>query len=113
MILNDLIKWLEHQNPDSVIRHGFGEPYSYRGYYEDVAFEPESNTTIGEMLRCAKYALGRTFTGWKGGEFTMEGFTECWISEQGTTCGATAIGQTLLNYWREMEEDCAETNKQV
>lgn len=30
-MLGDLIKWLEEQDPNLTVPHGFGEPDSYRG----------------------------------------------------------------------------------
>jgi len=70
-MLEDLIKWLEQQNPELTVPHGFGEPDSYRGYYDEIAFAPKENVTFGEMLEHAKSALGATFTGYKGGEHTI------------------------------------------
>lgn len=97
-MLKDLIDWLEEQNPNLTVTHGFGEPDSYRGYYQDVAFEPKENVTFGEMLGYARSALGKTFTGYKGGEFTMHDFTDCWIAQYGTSEG-DKIGPTLKAIW--------------
>jgi hypothetical protein len=52
--LSDVIDFLEKYDPATPVRFGFGCPNSYRGYYEDVAFEPADNTTVGEMLAHAK-----------------------------------------------------------
>lgn len=38
-MLGRLIEFLKSLPPDAVIRHGFGEPFSYRGNYYDVAFD--------------------------------------------------------------------------
>ena len=97
-MLGELIKWLEQQDPGLSVSHGFGAPYSYRGYYYDCGFEPVENTTFGEMLGHATDALGKTFEGWKGGDYTMESYTECWIAEEGTT-NADKIGPTLMRMW--------------
>ena len=75
MTLDELIERLEKEDPALVVENGFGNPHSYRGYYERVAFEPVARTTIGDMLREAKSALGATYCGWKGGEYVMHGFT--------------------------------------
>ena len=50
------------------------------------------------MLEYAKSALGATFTGYKGGEFLMEEFTDCWICEYGTSHG-DGIGPVMLALW--------------
>ena len=107
MILIDLIDWLEKQDPNAVVPHGFGKPNSFRGYYEALAFEPQENVRLGEMLEHAKSALGQTFSGYKGGKYTMEKYTECWICEYGTACGADQIGNTMLKLW----EACAKSKQ--
>lgn len=83
--LGDLIRYLESLPPDQPVEHGFSHPHSYRGYYEDLAFSPVEQTTVGAMLQAAKSALGRTFHGYKGGEYTMGEHTDCWLSEHGST----------------------------
>ncbi len=97
MTLKDLIEELEKQPPEKIARKGFHHPHSYRGDYCDLAFEPKNVVTAGEMLADAKSALGKTFEGWKGGDFTMNEYTECWIADKGSGGGET-IGPTLLWY---------------
>lgn len=73
MRLKDLISYLEFKDENAIAVNGFGAPHSYRGWYEQIAFEPVEQTTAGDMLVCAREALGKTFTGWKGGDFYMDG----------------------------------------
>ena len=94
MILRNLIDKLEKINPDTVCKRGFNNPHSYRGCYDQLAFEPVNNITVGEMLDVAKEALYSTYTGWKGGEFTMDLFTDCHIANKGTT--GEELGNLLL-----------------
>ena len=96
MLLKELIKYLENEDPKLVVPMGFNEPHSYRGFYGDLAFEPAGNVTVGEMLKLAKEALGRTYSGWKGGQFKMNGFTDVHLAEWGHT--GEGIGIILLNY---------------
>lgn len=96
MTLDELIFELGKAPADLRVPLGFHYPHSYRGYYEKLAFAPAEDTTVGEMLACAKSALGKTFFGWKGGEYTMEEYTEVYLAETGC-CGET-IGPVLLNY---------------
>ena len=101
MNLKELIEQLSDMSPDATVPHGFGAPMSYRGYYDEVAFEPEENARIGDMLQHAKTALGATFTGYKGGEFTMHEDTPCWIAEYGQSSpNSDLIGPTLVRMWR-------------
>lgn len=96
MTLSELIKRLESEPLDKNVPIGFGHPHSYRGFYEDLAFEPVTDTTVGDMLTAAKYALGKTFTGYKGGEFRMGAYTDVWLAHYGR-CGET-IGPLLLSF---------------
>lgn len=80
---------------------GFANPHSYRGYYERVAFEPTGNTTVGNMLAAAKSALGATYTGYKGGEFTMDAdslvHVACWGQCDGLDFDAPGMTEERLD----------------
>lgn len=95
VMLSELITALEAEDPARVLPLGFANPHSYRGYYEQLAFEPAADVTIGDMLKAAKSALGATYEGWKGGDFTMHKYTDCWLAEQGHGSGEE-IGPVLL-----------------
>lgn len=71
MRLKDLIELLEKFPSDMRVAEGFGNPHSWRGVYAELAFEPVDDTTVGEMLAEARSAIGETYYGYKGGEFTM------------------------------------------
>jgi hypothetical protein len=67
-------------------------PHSYRGYYSDLAFEwTPSVVTAAEFRKLLRQSLGRTFTGYKGGEFTMDEDTPLWTAQYGCT-GRAIIG---------------------
>lgn len=85
MSLDELIAALERLDPELVVPFGFHNPHSYRGYYDELAFEPAENVTVGSMLDASRSALGTTYEGWKGGDFTMRGYTTCWLAEEGHT----------------------------
>jgi hypothetical protein len=97
MTLGELIARLEAANPNQVVHHGFTNPHSYRGDYMDLAFEPAANITVADMLAAARSALGTTFQGWKGGDFTMTDHTWCWLSQEGDASGET-ISALLLDF---------------
>lgn len=71
MKLKDLIALLEKFPADKRVAHGFGNPHSWRGSYDELAFEPVDDTTVGEMLAEARSAIGQTYDGWKGGDYLM------------------------------------------
>ena len=95
--LKELINKLESLPRGAIIRHGFGAPHSDRGSYFNVAFTPEKDVTVESMLEHAKSAVGATFTGYKGGEFTMDEDTYCFIGEYG--CCGDEISDILFEYW--------------
>jgi hypothetical protein len=95
MMLNELIALLEAEDPAKVLPLGFSNPHSWRGVYSELAFEPTANITVGQMLAEARSALGATYEGWKGGEYTMDGLTDCWLAEEGHGDGET-LGPILL-----------------
>lgn len=96
MYLHELIAELERHDPTTVVRTGFDSPHSYRGYYDELAFEPASNVTIGSMLEAAREANGSTYRGWKGGGFTMEDWTPCHLAYAGST--GDPLSARLLAY---------------
>lgn len=97
MTLGELIDWLKEQDPELVVKDGFGSPHSDRGSYAELAFSPKKEAKIGDMLSFAKSALGATFKGWKGGDFKMDEFTSVYIGEYGD-CGEE-ITSIHFKYW--------------
>lgn len=96
MMLSELIAALKVENPNQLVPVGFGEPHSYRGYYDELAFEPVEDTTVGEMLEAAKSALGKTFEGYKGGDYVMGEYTTVWLAWYGST--GEGLGAVLLSF---------------
>ena len=97
MLLKDLIEWLEEQDQNLIVKDGFGAPHSDRGDYSELAFDPEPTAKISDMLEHAKSALGTTFDGYKGGEFTMNEWTSVYIGKYGY-CGEE-ITSAHFKYW--------------
>ena len=82
-MLGEVIERLAQLDPKMMVYQGFGHPHSYRGDYADLAFEPQENVTIEMMLQAARFALGKTFMGYKGGAFIMNAGTYCWLARLG------------------------------
>lgn len=95
MTLDDLATLLRRADPELVLPHGFANPHSYRGFYDELAFEPAENVTVGSMLSAAWAADGTTYTGYKGGEFTMTGDTPCWLAYEGSAGGEEITPELL------------------
>ena len=83
--LGDMIDLLKQLPSDALVQN-LQNPHSYRGYYEELAFVPESDyCTAGELLELAKSCVGKTYYGWKGGEFKMSLLTPVWVAQVGNT----------------------------
>lgn len=81
--LGKLIEALEAMPPDAQVANLDNE-HSYRGYYEDLAFERLDGTrTASELLADCKAAMGRVFQGYKGGDFVMGALTPVWVANYG------------------------------
>lgn len=94
MTLGELISALEKVADKSKLVKTLGGTYvgglcSYRGYYEDLAIMPRLDTglTAGELLERARNAVGQQFSGWKGGEYTMDRDTPLWLADSGCSLG--------------------------
>jgi len=96
LTLGQLIEILKKEDPSVVVRNGFHYPHSYRGYYDELAFEPCGKITIDEMLSAARSALGGVFNGYKGEEYTMFEHTPVWLANRGET--GESLGRVLLQY---------------
>jgi len=92
--LGELIEKLETAPQNRVLALGFRNPHSYRGYYDNLAFEPAENVPVSEMLNIARGCVGATFGGWKGGGYTMDAHTDVWLANLGD-CGES-IGPLFL-----------------
>ena len=97
MTLGELIKALESLDGRRVVAKGFGAPHSDRGDYSNVAFEPANNVTVGSMRKYAKGALGKTFTGYTGGDYRMSEYVDALIGNWGR-CGEE-ITSLHIEYW--------------
>lgn len=93
--LKELISFLEKYPKNFELKNGFGSPLSYRGYYCELAFEPndpDKRCKIGEMLDYAKCAVDCWFTGYKGGTFKMTLETPVNIAHYGI-CDVDVLGK--------------------
>jgi hypothetical protein len=84
MNLDELQEFLEHYPRHQVVERGFNNPHSYRGFYDQVAFEWCEQTTVGDMLDCVDKALSETFYGYKGGEFRYNKDTKVFFAYYGS-----------------------------
>lgn len=69
MNLGELISILEGLPADAKV--GLSNPHSYRGYYEQLAFEPCEPRPVADVLTDARACVGAVFEAYKGGEYRM------------------------------------------
>lgn len=90
MTLGKMISRLK-ELPESLQIQGISDPHSYRGYYEDIAFEPTSKkVSIAALLKECESSMGQVFCGYKGGDFVMGALTPVWVANYGS-CGIKLI----------------------
>lgn len=87
---------LEAEDPKKIIPFGFNASHPRRDYYQDLAFEPAKDITVGKMLACAKEGLKKTFTGYKGGQYQMDKYTRVWLAKYGDY--GEILESTLLHH---------------
>ena len=91
-MLQDLIDNFKSCPKGAVFKNGFDNPHSYRGDYEQLAVEPCENVPVEYMISILEDALGKQFTGYKGGEFTMYGYVDVYLSEYGVNSRQVITG---------------------
>ena len=85
MTFGQLIDRLAQLPPDMLL--AASKPHSYRGYYSDVAIDPtEWPSTAGSLLAECREMMGRTMTGYKGGEYPVHENVPVWVAPYGC-CG--------------------------
>lgn len=89
--VDEIYDMLSELPKDSVFENGFNTAHSYRGSYDNLAVEPCGETSVTEMMDCLANAIGETFTGYKGGDFTMSGSEELFLAYEGS-CGSRIEG---------------------
>lgn len=97
MTLGEIIEALRSADQSHIAPIGMGYPMSWRGVYSELAFAPAKNISVAEMLKNAESAMGKTFTGYKGGEYTMGEWTDCYLDSYGSASG-DKIGPALIAY---------------
>ena len=97
MTLGELIERLEAADPATIVPRGWLEPCSDRGDYSDLAFKQAENVSVAQMLDAARGALGQSFEGWKGGDYTMHEWSTVKVTTEYGVMGEE-ISHLLLDY---------------
>lgn len=102
MTLAKLIARLSELPPELTLQYGFTDPHSYRGYYDDLSFEP-APSTVAQSLISARGCVLKEFRGYKGGTYTMKFDTPVHVANYGE-CGQKLVG-ILDNGTLQLEDD--------
>lgn len=85
MELKQFKQQIEQAEEGKTFDYGISEPFSWRGSYDEVAFEIiEQPMTREEILANIEKAYTGTFYGYKGGEYTYVDYTEVHFEEDGS-----------------------------
>lgn len=96
--LGEVILLLKAQPPFNTIELDFTKDNpcglgSYRGYYTDLSLDygiDAKSMIVKDLLKMFEDADGSTYTGYKGGDFTMHRKTLVWIAPYGD-CGRMLV----------------------
>lgn len=91
MNLSGLLNIVNHWTNDSYEFkcNTFKNPHSYRGDYNDLAFEIcDAPLTVREIKQFVKAAATETFIGWKGGNYEYDEYTQIHLSARGQAADA-------------------------
>lgn len=91
-------------NDDFVFVSSFGEPMSYRGSYDEVAFEPSYKQKLSDIKKYINKAMTEQFVGYKGGEYSYDSLTTSHIASYGNYSEDSEdqlevlVGRMLIEY---------------
>jgi hypothetical protein len=95
MKLGELIRFLGLFESDRQCTHGFCNPHSYRGFYNKLAFEPCDSMAVKSLREMAESAVESTYSGYKGGEYTMTLNTSVYLADYGSCGDEISVGMLL------------------
>lgn len=103
IIYNDLAN--NSSKHEAIVKYNFGGMFpnnidSWRGSYDELAlnfvdfYESEDRLTAAKFIELLEASVGKTFGGYKGGEFVMSRDTPIWMANHGHD-GNTAVIDVL------------------
>ena len=115
--LGEFIRLLKTCKKDAWIRFDFcyfapDYLHSYRGWYEHLAFScgrTWQSTLAKDVLIECEQAIGRTYRGYKGGDYVMDENTPLWVDESENASGTAIVNIKDLDYEVVIETKFVET----
>jgi hypothetical protein len=83
--LGDILEYVGSMPPKTSFAVGLENPHSNRGDYSEVGFEAGPSMTAQELFEVLASTMGRSFRGWKGGDYIMVSDTKAHFSIAGET----------------------------
>lgn len=75
--------FLKMADKSFVFKKGFNTPHSYRGSYNELAFQPAEDIKLEVIIKAIDRAYIETFEGYKGGEYEYNMTTTCHLAYKG------------------------------
>lgn len=101
LTLGELLLWLENlKDKKKKVFFNFDDAYpldlqSWRGSYAEICFDYESGgtaPTVEQVITEVESAIGKTFHGYKGGDFRMGRHTPVWVAHYGQSNDTGIVG---------------------
>ena len=87
MNLKEFKDYIESFPVEAIFNYSISEPFSWRGSYNEVAFAIDDSSMSRElMLEYIERAYTETFTGYKGGEYRYDDYTDIHYEESYSCC---------------------------
>lgn len=86
----------KERGAEFVVPNGFGSAHCYKGYYSVLAFVPQSNVPINDLLSLARRCVGKAFKMEKE-KFTMNEQTPCVWASAGIANAVAIVPERLLD----------------
>jgi hypothetical protein len=105
LTLGELIERLKECQPDREVKFDFANFHpggldSYRGFYEQLAIEYQTDLEIktADFIAKLEKAVGRNYEGYKGGSYTMFRDTPVWVANYGESTYTGVVGVLDAGY---------------
>lgn len=107
-----LIEQLGSADPKALVKfddgRSPGELHSYRGFYQDLGVEPcKTEITVEQFLQELNNCLGKTYRGYRGGDYVMTKDCPVWEANWGST-GRVLLGIEITENLVTLQGDSGE-----
>lgn len=94
LTIGNMIDELEKCNSQATVKGVIPDGGSYRGFYDQFYIERGDGVGVAELVRFLNGIVGQVFEGYKGGSYTMDRDSICFVATYGST-GLSIGGVTV------------------